>query len=162
MFKIIGGDGQEYGPVSAEQLRQWITEGRVNNQTLVQAEGGAQWKPLAQFTEFAVPATGGTSPPPVSPPAGTGQVQPQVSNYLVPAILTTICCCLPFGIVAIVFAAQVNAKLQAGDIQGAKQSSDKAKMWCLVALLCGVIFSVIWFLLMRHNALRFHRSWRVD
>jgi hypothetical protein len=40
MYKIIGADGKEYGPVSTEQLRQWLTEGRVNNQTRVLAEGG--------------------------------------------------------------------------------------------------------------------------
>jgi hypothetical protein len=161
MFKIIGGDGKEYGPVTTEQLRQWIAEGRVNHQTMVQAKGDTQWKPLAQYTEFAGSPLGGT-PPPVSPPSMAGQPQPRVSNYLVPAILSTICCCLPFGIVAIVFAAQVNAKLQAGDVQGAKQSSEKAKMWCWLALLCSLIFWAIWLLLVRHRGLWIHRSWRVD
>jgi hypothetical protein len=157
MFKIIGGDGKEYGPVAAEQLRQWIAEGRVNNQTLARAEGDTQWKPLAQYPEFAVAAAGGTPPPPVA-----GHPQPHVSNYLVPAILSTICCCLPFGIVAIIFAAQVNAKLQAGDIQGARQSSEKAKTWCWVALLCGLIISAIWLLLVRHHGINIRRTWRVD
>ena len=56
----------------------------------------------------------------------------QVSNYLVQAILVTIFCCLPFGIVAIVFAAQVNGKLAAGDYAGAVQTSNQAKMWVSV------------------------------
>ena len=43
MFKIIGADGQQYGPVSAEQLRQWVAEGRANVQTLIQAESSADW-----------------------------------------------------------------------------------------------------------------------
>ena len=38
-YKIIGADLKEYGPVSAEQIRQWITEGRVNSETKLQAEG---------------------------------------------------------------------------------------------------------------------------
>jgi hypothetical protein len=162
MFKIIGGDGKEYGPVSIEQLRQWIAEGRVNNQTLAQAEGDTQWKPLAQYPVFAAPTASAPPPPPMSPPPVAGQPQPHVSNYLVPAILSTICCCLPFGIVAIVFAAQVNAKLQAGDVQGARQSSEKAKMWCWVALLCSLIFWVIWLLLARHHAIRIQRAWYHD
>ncbi|HEX3998914.1 MAG TPA: CD225/dispanin family protein [Pirellulales bacterium] len=54
--------------------------------------------------------------------------RPQLPNYLVPAILSTICCCLPFGIVAIVYAAKVNGKLAAGDYEGARRSSDSAKM----------------------------------
>jgi uncharacterized membrane protein len=53
MFKLIGGDRQEYGPVTAEVLRQWILEGRANGQSLAQAEGTTDWKPLTAFPEFA-------------------------------------------------------------------------------------------------------------
>ena len=53
MYTIIGGDQKKYGPVTAEQLRLWITEGRVNGQTPVQAEGTTEWKPLAALPEFA-------------------------------------------------------------------------------------------------------------
>ncbi|MBN1816567.1 MAG: CD225/dispanin family protein [Sedimentisphaerales bacterium] len=67
-----------------------------------------------------------------------------VPNYLVQAILITLCCCQPFGIVAIVYAAQVNGKLQAGDVGGAMECSGKAKMWCWLGfglgLLGGLIF----------------------
>ena len=52
-YKIIGADLVEYGPVSAEQVRQWIAEGRVNSETKLQAEGTAEWKPLAEVPEFA-------------------------------------------------------------------------------------------------------------
>jgi TM2 domain-containing membrane protein YozV len=53
MYRIIGVDGQQYGPVSADQLRRWINEGRLNAQTLVQAEGTPDWKPLVSFPELA-------------------------------------------------------------------------------------------------------------
>jgi uncharacterized membrane protein len=53
MYKIIGADKKEYGPVSAEQLRQWVAEGRVNAQTSIQAEGATEWKPVSTFSEFA-------------------------------------------------------------------------------------------------------------
>lgn len=62
-----------------------------------------------------------------------------VPNYLVWAILTTVFCCIPFGIVSIVYAAQVNAKLAGGDYRGAIDSSSKAKTWAIVAAVCGVI-----------------------
>jgi len=52
MFKIIGADQKEYGPVSTEQLRQWVIEGRANAQTQVRKEGEADWKPLSAFAEF--------------------------------------------------------------------------------------------------------------
>ena len=53
MYKIIGADQREYGPVTAEQLRQWIAEGRAGPQSQVRAEGTADWKPLRDFPEFA-------------------------------------------------------------------------------------------------------------
>ncbi len=62
MYKVIGADGQQYGPISANQLRQWVAEGRAVPQTLAQVEGSAEWKPLASFPEFHV------TPPPAAPP----------------------------------------------------------------------------------------------
>jgi hypothetical protein len=55
----------EYGPVSAEQIRQWITEGRVDSETKLQAEGGGEWKRLAEVPEFAAafPRTGPSTCP---------------------------------------------------------------------------------------------------
>ena len=52
-YKVIGADLMEYGPVSADQIRQWITEGRVNAETKLQAGGTAEWRPLAEVPEFA-------------------------------------------------------------------------------------------------------------
>jgi hypothetical protein len=71
----------------------------------------------------------------------TGVVLPPgttVQNYLVFAILTTVFCCLPAGIPAIVYAAQVNGKLQAGDLAGAEVASKNAKLWCLISLGVGL------------------------
>ncbi|MBU6401860.1 MAG: DUF4339 domain-containing protein [Verrucomicrobia bacterium] len=69
MYKIIGADQQEYGPISAEQLRQWITEGRANAQTRARAEGSPDWKTLAEFPEFAE-VLGVKGPPPPLPSGG--------------------------------------------------------------------------------------------
>ncbi len=62
-----------------------------------------------------------------------------IPNYLVQSILVTLFCCLPLGIPAIVFAAQVNGKVQAGDITGALSSSKNAKMWCWIAFGLGLL-----------------------
>jgi GYF domain 2 len=53
MYKIIGIDQKEYGPIDAGQLRQWITQGRAYAQNLVKLEGTSQWKALNEFPEFA-------------------------------------------------------------------------------------------------------------
>ena len=76
-----------------------------------------------------------------------------VQNYLVFAILTTVLCCLPAGIPAIVYAAQVNAKLQAGDIAGAQLASKNAKMWCWISASAGLAVGVIWGILIAIGAL---------
>lgn len=55
-----------------------------------------------------------------------------VPNYLVQSVLVTLCCCLPLGIVALVFAAQVNSKLAAGDVPGAVDASRKARLFCWI------------------------------
>jgi hypothetical protein len=68
-------------------------------------------------------------------------------NYLVWAILTTILCCLPFGIVSIVYAAQVNSKWTAGDIEGAQSASKNAKIWAWVAFGVGLAAAIIWAIL---------------
>jgi len=68
-----------------------------------------------------------TLPPPV------GSAQEFVPNHLVWAILSTLFCCLPLGIVSIVYAAQVDGKRAAGDIAGAREAAGKAKFWALLS-----------------------------
>jgi len=66
-----------------------------------------------------------------------------IKNYLVESILATLCCCLPFGIVAIVYAAQVNSKLALGDGAGAEAASQKARKWALTALIVGLVTNAL-------------------
>lgn len=66
MYKILGSDGRQYGPANAEDLRRWLAENRVNEQTLLQAEGSAEWKPLGACAEFAGESK--AVPPPVMAP----------------------------------------------------------------------------------------------
>jgi Domain of unknown function (DUF4190)/GYF domain 2 len=66
MYTILGEDGKEYGPASAEQIRQWIAEDRISGQTQARLEGAASWKSLAEFPEFdaALAAVPASLPPP--------------------------------------------------------------------------------------------------
>ena len=95
------------------------------------------------------PAPPPAEPPPQRVPRPSAPIAPgtHVPNYLVQAILVTIFCCLPFGIVSIVFAAQVNGKLGAGDYAGALEASQKAKTWAWVSFWVGLGITVLWILI---------------
>jgi hypothetical protein len=83
---------------------------------------------------------GGTMPTEASLGGGGFPMQGQpIANNLVWAILATLFCCLPTGIVAIVYAAQVDSKLAAGDRVGALRASQLAGTWSWVSLALAMI-----------------------
>jgi len=84
-----------------------------------------------------------TTPAADVPPAPQFGPQAPVPNYLIPAILTTVFCCLPFGVVSIVYAAQVNGKVESGDRTGAVESSRKARMWAWISFGAGLVVIVL-------------------
>lgn len=76
------------------------------------------------------------------------QQQPHIPNYLVQAILVTLFCCLPAGVVAIVFAAQVNGHVAAGNLAEAQRLSNSAKTWCWVSFWVAAGLVIVYLLLM--------------
>jgi GYF domain 2 len=68
-YTIIGGDGKQYGPITADELRKWVSEGRLNAQSLAKAESDAEFRPLSAFPEFAevfgIAAQMAGAPPPL-------------------------------------------------------------------------------------------------
>ena len=84
----------------------------------------------------------------VLPPENRRVTGEKPDNNLVLAIISTLCCCVPLGIVSIVYAAQVDNKWTAGDLIGAQESSDKAKMWGYVSIGTGLIGSALYVLLL--------------
>ena len=71
----------------------------------------------------------------MAPPGPKG---PFSENWLVEAILVTLLCCLPFGVVGIIFAAQVNTKQQAGDMEGAEKARRDAAKWTKIGFWVGL------------------------
>lgn len=85
-----------------------------------------------------------------TPPPSSGGAPASVPNYLVPAIISLFCC-LPLGIVGVIFAAQVNGKVAAGDTAGALDASKKAKMFSFIAIglgLLGIVGYVLFVVIM--------------
>lgn len=130
MFSILGVDGKEYGPVSVDQVKAWISEGRANLDTKVKRAGDAEWIRLGDLPEFTGVAA--LVPPPVSSslsaPSATGAaVDPKA------------------------YAAEViarAAKLSIGDCIGRSWELLKANLWLLVgstfviAVISGAIAAV--------------------
>ena len=80
MYKIKGADQKEYGPITADQIRQWIRENRLNRASLAESVDSPGWKTLGEFPEFADAF-------PMTAPPGTGQVStsPSVAGGFQPA-----------------------------------------------------------------------------
>ena len=101
-----------------------------------------------------------------APPSFTGQDQPSqersdpfsslpppyygspthIDNNLIWAILATICCCIPTGIVAIVYSAQVNGKLAAGEVATAQRYANNARLWAIISAVLGGVSAIVYLL----------------
>jgi hypothetical protein len=99
MYKIIGADGKEYGPISTDILTKWLAEGRINAQTKVLPEGATEWKTLGEIPELA--AAQPAAPAPIPPMGGfsTG-VTPAKDQVNAPGI-----CLIVTGAVYVLLAA---------------------------------------------------------
>lgn len=163
------------GPLTEEQ----IAQRDLAPDTLCWREGLDLWVPIAEVPELAhlfvqkdddVEQTSVVTPPPLRPqsdsapatevpkqlPSQPMQIKLQAipakcpPTYLVWAILSTLCCCLPFGIAAIVYASNVKTKFNGGDIEGAMKYSERAALWVIISFVAGlisipfqIIFSII-------------------
>ena len=67
-------------------------------------------------------------------------------NYLVWAILCTVLCCIPLGIVAIVYAARVDSLWSEGRYEEAVNSSNKAKKFTIIGAIISVVLGILYFI----------------
>lgn len=115
---------------------------------------------------YVQPSASYTPPPPVqsenpyeasypssSRPTRESYAKGSVPNHLLWAILATLCCCLPAGIVAIIYAAQVDGKLAGGDYQGAVDASNNAKMWSWISFGASAVVGILYFLAIMMGAI---------
>ena len=152
-------NGTQLGPVPQDELVAKLAGGEVASTDLVWREGMADWLPAGQQRELsntvapqaplqAPPVGGGETPvSPYSPPISSGSVPPagDIPNYLWQSIVVTLFCCLPFGIVAIVFAAKVDTLKAQGNIAAALSASSSAKTWCWVSFGIGLAVMGLYF-----------------
>jgi prepilin-type processing-associated H-X9-DG protein len=96
-FKLLGADQKEYGPVSADQICQWIKQGRANARTQLQVAGSTGWKPLAEFPEFA-DALRATA----LPVGGLGAAEPKTNRLAITSLVLGCLGLLTCGITSLV------------------------------------------------------------
>jgi hypothetical protein len=152
MYKIIGADQKEYGPVSAEQIRQWIAEGRVNGQTKVQAAGATEWKTVADFAEFAgllpktPPPSASTPSIPITPRPAPPRTNQTAVWAMVTGILSLLCCCGCAAPVAIVLGIVALSQLKNHPEQTGRGFAIAGIVLGIVALVVSAGFSVFYYL----------------
>jgi uncharacterized RDD family membrane protein YckC len=158
MFTIIGGDGREYGPVSADQVRSWIAAGRANLDTKAKAVGADEWRRLGDYAEFMpgepLPPEIGAPAPAESTPAAAPLAERSTrlaANFIDNAIAAV--ACIPGGI--LIGAAALQALLS-----GRAPSPDEISVpqlllgFGLLALACvGLAIVQIWMLIKRGQTL---------
>jgi hypothetical protein len=110
MYKILGADGKEYGPVTVERLGQWLVQGRINGQTQIQVTGSAEWRPAAQLPELAslfappsLPPAKAVPPPVLRPPKALAKSQGlAVVSFVLSVVSFVLCLSALTGIPAII------------------------------------------------------------
>lgn len=141
--------GTRMGPFPIDQL----PGKNITLDTFVWCEGMENWKTAREVPELDFLFNPGAhrTPPPISGMTGNQGYgnqgfnrPPRPETYLVWAILTTILCCLPFGIVSIVYATKVDSAYNNGEYAEAEKYSNKAKTWAIVSALASVVISIIY------------------
>lgn len=119
------------GPLTVAEINTALKNGSVTADYVYCVKGMKEWKPLVSLPGLEMAATAPSQP---APPAGAVPVGQQVTmvkppNYLVSAILVTLLCCLPFGVVAIIKASQVDSLWYTGRYEEAHKASKDALFW---------------------------------
>ncbi|MFD2256444.1 CD225/dispanin family protein [Luteolibacter algae] len=146
-------NGTQLGPIAEADLRSKALSGEVQPSDLVWKEGMPDWKPLGQIAEFqsmqpSVPSNGMGQVPIHQPPAyQANQIPQNIPNYLWQSIVATVLCCMPFGVVAIVYAAKVDGMVARGDIAGAHAASKSAKTWVIAAVGSWVVIFLLYIIM---------------
>ncbi|CAN5846971.1 hypothetical protein BH24BAC1_BH24BAC1_02250 [soil metagenome] len=151
MKKYFYTDGANtFGPYDLEELR----EKNIGPETKVWYEGMGGWTRAAEVPELSgwfrhvpppvdrVPPPPGASSPPTPPGAASG-IPPK--SWLIESILATIFCCLPLGLVGIIFASKVESRYYAGDVEGARRASKDAETWTKISIAVAVIGWIVSF-----------------
>lgn len=155
MYRIIGTDGKQYGPLSAEVLKQWIAERRVERQTPVLVDGAAGWTVLGLLPEFA--GTFAPQTPPVMAPHPPVRTNGFATAGLICGILSIVCCCgCPFSVLGIVFSLIGLSQINRDPVHYEGRAQAIAGLILSVASVGLGIILFCWSLLTGHTDIQFN------
>lgn len=152
--------GEQRGPVPESELERLIREGRLGPGTMVWSRGMTDWQPMESVDALRslvpgppaqAPAEtdpGGIYRPPQAPTRVASAASAAIPSYLWQSIACTLLCCLPAGVVAIIYAARVDSLARAGQLDEARQASANARTWCWVSFGVGLGVSLIYLVAM--------------
>ena len=150
MYKIIGADGRQYGPVPAGQIKQWIAEGRVESRTAVIADGAEHWTFAGLLPEFANCFP--TTPPMIAPVWPRRGSNPFATAGLVFGILSWVpcccCCCygFPFNLFGLIFSliglSQINRRPELYEGRGAAIAGLALSVASLLLFIILIMWSI--------------------
>lgn len=142
-------NGVPTGPMTFEDLTRVAGFGP---DTPVWREGLDDWTTASRLPDtahlFAMRPQPAYAPGTPSPQPAGGESMPR--TYIVWAVISTLCCCLPTGIVALIYSSKVSPLWHRGDYDGARRASDKAGWWVIISFVAGFVwapFSFLWTLL---------------
>ncbi|MFM9872302.1 MAG: CD225/dispanin family protein [Fimbriimonadaceae bacterium] len=162
-YFVFDVNGNQYGPARIDEINAWVKEGRIDPSMQVMQVGTTFRYPITQLAGVIFPSpTMNQNPQPPLQGAGSqyssgfgggyGNPQPSagygnyprashapVDNHLIKAIFCTLCCCLPIGVVSIVYAAQVDGHVRRGDYMSAQNAAATADTWANWSIGLGLV-----------------------
>ena len=158
LYYFKAGDGNEYGPISAEEVTAWQKQGRMNSESLVRYEDSNEWVPLVNMPELAYAEPPPAPQPPHTSGSGTGNpTSVTEQNYdedhrgglilglgIGGLVLSITCCCtlpLPIGLLIAIPAWAMGSsdmrKMNAGKMDPSGKGNTKG------GLICGIIGTIL-------------------
>ena len=135
-YWLSNGDGQVYGPYTVGELRGFVGDGRVTGSSQLCQEGTNDWVSATAMLGVGLAGVPPTAPTAVSPSgflSGASEFWQPVGIVL--PILSILLCCLPAGIVSLVYATNANAKAAAGNMTGAEADKKSSALWLRISVL---------------------------
>ena len=134
-------NGLQYGPISPSQF----AANGVDADTMIWCQGMESWQPASALPGLSSYLSTNSEGSANSYGGNNSMVKPpKPDNHMVEAVLTTLCCCLPIGIYAVIQASQVNSLYSQGKYDEAEATSEDVGKWTKIAIVIGAIINILY------------------